>query len=250
MTDFNKNTSKRLPPELAVINPPKSIEECLKFLSELSNSENYVDKFKLNLTAKYFMDNILSLNLEQINEGLSYPYVKKKYSQVETLKRCIANNVLFPILFDCIIQKNVSIDDVYKYADVLSRHGKVEELNTIYDYYQFTDNPVLKLFNNTTNPSDALVEVVIRNEPKYIVKTKCWSDEKVIDWVKNNKDKSIDIISKASPSTISELSLIVQHAFYDNCMEYFTDPQNSINEDIKKHQRNFLINMPGTYIKY
>lgn len=250
MTDFNKNKSSRLPPELAAINSPTSIEECLKFLSELSTSDNYIDRFKLNLTAKYFIDNILSLNLEQLNEGLSYPYVNKKFSQRDTLKKCIENDVVFPILFDCIIQKNVPIEDVYKYADVLSRHGKVEELNTIYDYYQFTDNPVLKLFHNTNKPSDALVEVVIRNDPKYIVKTKCWTDEKVIDWVKSNKEKSIDIISKASVSTVSELAINVQYAFYDNCMEYFTDPKNSINEDIKKHQRNFLINMPATYIKY
>jgi len=252
----SNNRPTRLPPELAAIKPPSSKEECLQFLSELTDPKDYIEKFKLHLTNEYFQQNILSFNLEELTKGLSYPYIKKKYNEREVLLRCINKDVVYPILFNCIINKNVPLENVYQYADILSRNGKSEELNTIYDYYQFTDNPILKLFKNTPKPSDALVETVIRNEPEYILQIKSWSDERVTNWIKENKEKSIDIISKVSSSTLGELPLMVQHALYDNLLLHFNKLKINAGNDTKKlndvtnSERNILVKYPITYINY
>lgn len=253
MTQTITQRHKGPPPELLAIKSPKSINECLQFIEELSDPQNYIDKYKLHLTNKYFQDNILSLSLEQLNQGLSHPYIKNKYSSFETLNRCITNNVAFPILFSCILQKTVSLDTVYKYCHILSHRGKEEDLNTIWQAYEHVEDsvhPIILLFKNTKNPTNTLVEVMIQNDASYILQAKTWSHEKVIDWIHVNKIKSLNIISKASPFVLSELPLVIQHAFYNNAIEHFTSPENIKSQDIQKTERDFLINMPISYIQY
>jgi hypothetical protein len=254
MTEPNK--PKILPTELREVKEPTSIQECLQFLAELSDPQTNADKYKRHLTGEYFQKNVLSLTLEQLNEGLSYPYIKKKYSERQTLKLCIENDIAFPMLFNCIIQKGVPLEDVYKYADILSRHGKVEDLNQIYDYYQFHDNPVVKLFKNTSKPSDTLIEVMIRNDASYILKTKSWDDEKVINWLKENKTKTTEIISKIDDSTLRELPINIQLILYEALIPYIEDLKKQYKNDSNKYndvlnyERNCLVNYPISYIHY
>lgn len=255
MTQVN-NSTKRLPTELLGVNSPTSIKECFQFLEELADPQTNAEKYKFYLTKEYFLKNILSLTLDELNIGLNNPYIKKNYNEEYTLRLCIENDVAFPILFDCIIKKSVSNEYVYKYADILSRHGKAEELNTIYDYYQFTDNPIVKLFQNTSKPTDTLIEVMIRNDAEYILKTKSWSDEKVISWLKENPEKTIEIIGKTNGSTLGQLPTDVQHVLYDSLIQNFDNLKKEHKNDKEKltkvinYERNCLVSYPITYIHY
>lgn len=250
MTQTIKQKNKGLPPELAAIKSPTNIHECLDIIYDLQDPQNYVDKYKLYLANQYFQDSILFLNIDQIERGLKNSYVQEKYDQLKILNQCIKQNIAFPKLFSCIISKHVPRDTLYKYCEVLSRHGKKEDLNTIYDYYQFDNNPLVELFKNSKTPSNALVEVMIQNDPQYILQAKTWTNEMVVNWINDNKEKCVDIISKSSGPVIKTLPLVIQHAFYNNLIEHFNNPAHAKNSDISKVEYHFLTNLPITYLEY
>lgn len=244
---------KGLPPELAAIKHPTTISECLDIIYDLSESENYIDKYKMYLANTYFQDNIIFLNIDQIQRGFKSSYVRQKYDPLKTLHNCIRSNIAFPIMFPNIINKSLPLETVSQYCSVLSKNGNLDQLNDIWKAYKLSsdsEHPIIKLFKNTQNPTNTLVEVMIQNDAKYILQAKTWSNEKVIEWIHENKTKSIEIISNASSSVLTQLPLIIQHAFYNNAIEYFIDPQNNKDIDIQKKERNFLINMPISYVQY
>jgi hypothetical protein len=236
-------TEKKLPDELKNILPPSTPDECMLISQELKNPTNSVDKYRIYLAQTYFKQNITKFNKEQfltiIENNNFHKNLTGKFSQ-DILKKCIKEQVSFPVVISGWFDKGTSYSDKIEYLKIINQENNKEQLDI---FYEKDERIVDGFFSNALYQSDSLILSKLKKEPEKIINVFSWSQDKICDWLKNNSNKTEQILNK-SIGAWDKVPEKVQFQLYENLLSSLTKKENS------KLKHLAFVSLPANFFEY
>lgn len=249
-----KTMNNNIPPELQAIKPPSSVQECMEIVTSIPHFENAVDKYKIFQAQEFFIKHIFDFNKEEFSTIINNKLFARKYIQqtaYDILKKCVDDEIVYPVVLNSWFDKHVSYSLQSKYVALLDRENNDEQLRT---FNEKLPNLVMEQFDKSDDPSYSLIKIVTAKLPEKIFKIKAWDDEQVATWIKNNPEKSKDILHQ-NLSAFNKGTLAFPKSkkqLYKNIVEeHLNDSNDSDDRDSLKFKLSYSYsNYPLDYIEY
>jgi hypothetical protein len=252
---FNmKPNNNNIPPELQAIKPPSSVQECIDIATSIPHFESAVDKYKIFQAQEFFISHIFDFNKEQFSTIIKNKLFARKYIQqtaYDILKKCADDEIVYPVVLNSWFDKHVSYTLQGKYVALLDRENNDEQLRAFNDKLPHL---VMEQFDKSDDPSYSLIKIVTAKLPEKIFKIKAWDDTQVAEWIKNNPEKSKDILHqnlhKFNNGTLQFPKSKKQ--LYKNIIEEHLNDSNEVSDrDNAKFKLEYsYTNYPIDYLEY
>lgn len=243
-----------IPPELQAIKPPSSAQECMEIATSILHFENPVEKYKVFQAQEFFMNNIFLFNKEQFSTIIKNKLFARKYVQkpaYDILKKCVDDEVVYPVVLNSWFDKHVSYSLQAKYIALLDKENNEEQLRT---FHEKLPHLVMSQLDKSDYPSYSLIKLVSAKLPEKIFQIQAWDDTQIADWIKNNPEKSKDILHqnlhKFNKGTI--VFPKSKEQLYKNIIkEHLNDSDDNNDRGIAKFKlSDTYTNYPIDYIEY
>lgn len=235
-----------LPKELQEIPPITSIDKCLEVAKTMTSTKlNAVERYTVHLAKEYFIENIDLFNFEELDNILSNVYFRKNihgYLSKKILDQYIRQEKPTPWLFDVLFTLDNTL--IKRYLNIVVEHNQDKQL---VDFYAKEPKMVENLIYEDRSIPDFIVKEVLTKNPDKLLRIKSWTDEKKIQWLNQNKDKTEYIIRKNLYNFKSlDLSEKLKTHCYDILIEYLTQDI----EQVTYENFNLIKNKNDAFIYY
>jgi hypothetical protein len=230
------------------IKPISSSQECMEVATSIFHFDDPIGKYKVFQAQNFFMNNIFLFNKEEFTTILKNKLFTRKYVQkpaYDILQKCVDEGVIYPFVLNSWFDRQISYTLQKQYVEILDKYDNWEQLNI---FNEKLPNMISNQFNNSVNPSNSLIKIIISDSPKKVFKIKSWDDAKIADWIKNNPEKSKDILHH-NLSDFKDGNLKFpksKNQLYQNIIEEHLNETNSTRQNNDKKQFNF----PFTFSSY
>lgn len=246
-----------IPQEFQDIKAPTSVQDCMEIATSIFHFKDPIEKYKVFQAQNFFMNNISLFNKEEFSTVLKNKLFTRKYIQkpaYDILQKCVDEEIIYPFVLNSWFDKHVSYNLQYKYVALLDEDNNEEQLRI---FNEQLPHVIMHHFDKADYPSTALIRIIVPKLPTKIFNIKSWDDSQVASWIKNNPEKSKEILHHnlqafekgTLPFPKSKIQL------YQNIIEEHLNESKSTKEKKDKTQNNFHFSYtfsryPLDYIEY